>query len=155
MYNRRRFITALGAPALALPAALKMHEADAIVSWCRSDPLFQVDDNLVDVTVASDIAMLIQASGPVRLVLTVPSTSSVTLLFADRGFGYGYDISYETSPSFGKSSKGPRISAAVYAPATRDVLPVRVYYSTLTLDNKLLFRSTTVDGESNAWITAS
>lgn len=147
MYNRRRIITMLGASALVLPAALKVREAGAAVTWCRSDPVFLVDNKLVDVRVASALAMLQQASGPVQLVLTVPEGSMARTLYQDGGFGYGYDISFATSPTFVRSSQDPQVHAAVFAPAAGVPLPVRVSYTAR-------MKPITVDGWSNSWITA-
>ena len=152
--TRRQVLPLLGAAALAFPAALRAREAAAILTWCRTDPLFLVDDKLVDVTLASEAAMLAQATGPVRLVLTVPVGSTVTTLFVDAGFGHGYDIAFATAEDLKRTATGPQVRAAVLAPAAAPDLPVRVYYTTLTKIGRVLFRSTAVDGWSNAWIYA-
>src|SRR5438132_8832920 len=70
------------------------HGAFAARGWCQSDPVIMVDGQLADVFVSSDLAMLLSATGPIQLVIEIPTGSTGSLVLSDLGFGRGYKVSF-------------------------------------------------------------
>ncbi len=141
---------AAGSAAVLAPALLGRPEsASAARVWCRADPLFQVGNKLVDVTIGTYDDMFAMATGPVQIVLTTPPGVAVRLVYADNGFGFGYAISYATDAALVGGLANPQVHVQVTAPAT-EALPVSVYYSTLTaVTQRLEFASTEYVGVAN------
>ena len=101
-------------------------DADAARVWCRTDPVFMIDGQVVDVWVASDVAMKTAAVGPTIIVMTVPPGMAAQCIAKDRGFGYGYSISIVPSGMLEKTATSTPITVSVTVPSKDDSLPVRV-----------------------------
>jgi hypothetical protein len=134
-------IAGLALLVLALPAA-------AARTWCRTDPLFSVDGKLYRVEVASYPEISASATGPIRVVLSVPSGSDARVLEADNGFGDGYAVSIE----YVAGLKARKIGVAVFVPARDGGLPVRV--DVTALDANRDSSPATAIGNVNAWVVA-
>lgn len=148
-------LLAAGSAAALVPAlALRPDRASAAVSWCRTDPLFQVGTKQVDVTIGTYDTMFTDAVAPVQIILWTPLNVPVNLLWSDDGFGFGYDITYAVDPTLKGGKDNPQVRVQVMAPATTSI-PVSVYYSTMTGDKKLEFRSSEHAGASNQFIVVS
>jgi hypothetical protein len=142
-----------GALIVALVASLVfgVSGASAGRTWCSKDPLFQVGDDVVDVTIASYTDMLNAATGRVKIVLTVPDGVSAQPHHRDGGFGYGYDITYQTSKKLVNSATAMQITVAVYAPASDGTLPVRIDVRSTSGPKQIYQASAT--GAVNSWVS--
>src|SRR5690348_16522067 len=117
--TRRDAARLLALSALALPAGLRVGTAGASIRWCRSDPGLRVGDLEFHVNLASDQAMLGEASGPVKLIVHVPSAyeAETELLDLDDGFGFSYELTVRASDALDDQGAGIDIVVEVYAPA--------------------------------------
>lgn len=122
--SRRNVLRSLALAGAAL--AVGRGDADAARVWCRTDPVFKIDGQVVDVWVASDVAMKTAATGPTRIVMTVPSGTIAQCIAKDLGFGYGYSISIVSSSLLKKTATSTPITVAVTVPSRDGSLPVRV-----------------------------
>jgi len=101
---------------LAMPAA-------AGVSWCRADPIVELNGTEVQiwVAVASEYEHLV--SGPIQVAVFVPNKVSKEITFLDTGFnGYGEEVSFKHRGKVGDDGSFP--------------VEIRVR---VPLDNKLLY----------------
>jgi hypothetical protein len=113
-------------PALALAAivfALTVGGAGASLSWCRSDPIVEVGGRRAHVYVASPVDVMSAASGPTRVVITVPAGVSTQFIEADNGFGYGWSVSFAESDQLRVATQGIEVRVSTYVPA-RATMPV-------------------------------
>jgi hypothetical protein len=132
----------------ALLFTLTVPGASATVGWCRSDPVVMIDGKVAHVWVSSTNAMRDAATGPIRVVITVPVGVSTRLLATDRGFGYGYEVTFQESEQLG-TKNGPRVQVDVYAPATDSSLPVVVDFIPRNSD----LAPASASGTANAWVS--
>jgi hypothetical protein len=109
-----------------VPALRLADDASAGRTWCRTDPVFKIDGQVVDVWVASDVAMKTAATGPTKIALTVPVGCSASVIAKDLGFGYGYAISIATSSTLQKTATSTPVVVAVTVPSKDGSLPVVV-----------------------------
>ncbi|MEA2515545.1 MAG: hypothetical protein QOJ59_5034 [Thermomicrobiales bacterium] len=124
-------------------------------SWCRVDPVVKIDGQLADIFVASDVKMLLSATGPVKIRISMPKGSRGSVILADLGFGKGYDISFvETSKLVRKNGRTPLI-IDVYAPARDSSLPVTVTFAPRTLGSSLsdILFGMSASGYANKWVS--
>lgn len=117
--------------------------------WCSSDPIFMIDGQQVSVWVSSYGEMTSSATGPVKVILTVPSDVEARLLATDRGFGYGYDVEIVYSGNLVATSASLPTQVEVFAPATNNDLPVKV---DLVARGKGRVVSGTAQGMVNEWV---
>jgi hypothetical protein len=137
--------------ALAILATLVTGSTvEAGKGWCRVDPIFIIDGQITDVFVGSDLSALLSTTGPITMILTVSPDTQAVKLISDLGFGRGYDISIETSEALVKTETHTPVQIEVYVPATRDSLPISVYFSPRLLG---ILSPVSVDGHANSWIT--
>lgn len=123
---RRRTVPKLLTIALAVCAALMLvTSASAGRAWCRADPVLVINGDVVDIQVASSLAMYQSATGPIEMVITVPNGTNANVLLSDFGFGYGYDIKIIKVKSL--KSKKALAEVLVRAPAADSSLPVTVH----------------------------
>jgi hypothetical protein len=129
--------------------------ADAARGWCLADPLIMVDGHLADVFVSSDPAMLLKASGPIEMVITIPTGSKGVVILTDLGFLKGYKISFKHSSSLKKTRSHTQVQVSVYAPNKGAKLPVKVTFAPRTLKSglKAILFGQSVSGYSNSWVT--
>lgn len=151
-----RYVRAFPLALLAL--LLLATPASAGRTWCRADPDFTINGRLVHVYVSSDAAMYAAATGPVQVVLTVPSSVSVQLISADAGFGKGYTITIERSAKLKATTSTIQIQASVKAPATDSSLPVRVeieWVKTNNVGTSIATKTRIFYGVANQWVVAT
>src|SRR5215217_9508544 len=127
-FSRRTFAALAGAG---------INAASAGRSWCRTDPVVMIDGQLADVFVASDIAMLLKATGPVRIRIYIPQGSRGWVALTDLGFGKGYDISFVETADLVRDGRHTPVIVEVYAPSRDSSLPVTVTFAPRTLDSSL------------------
>ena len=140
---------------LILSVSIAAPHAEAARGWCLADPLIMVDGQLADVFVSSQVAMLLTASGPIQMVITIPKGSKGVVILTDLGFLRGYKITWAYSDKLVKTKKHTPVSVSVYAPNKGKTLPVTVTFAPRTLSSgliKILF-GTSVTGTSNSWVT--
>jgi hypothetical protein len=137
-------ISATGAP-----------EASAARGWCRFDPVIMVDGQLADVFVGSTLEMLLTATGPVKIEVTIPTGSTGFVVLTDLGFLKGYSIVFKQSSSLVRTSRHTQVQVRVYAPAKSSTLPVTVTFAPRSLSSSLLdiLIGTSVDGHANEWVS--
>jgi hypothetical protein len=112
---------------LALAAALTARGASASKQWCRVDPVVRIDGEVADIVLSSYEEMEEAATGPARVVVTVPRGIEVEQLSEDEGFGgHGYDVRFERFEDLKDTGGALRLRVAVYAPATDGSVPVRL-----------------------------
>jgi hypothetical protein len=148
----RVLITAL--TALVFTGGLAISDANAARGWCRVDPVIMVDGQLADVFVGSSASMLLQATGPIKMVITIPNGSNGIVVLTDLGFLRGYNIEFKHSSKLTKTKRHTQIQISVYAPATTSLLPVTVTFAPRSLESSLkeILFGTSVTGTSNQWI---
>ena len=141
-------------PALALAAMLLAPPAPGIAGdgWCAEDPVVKIDGKVVDVRVVSRDEADTLATGPTRLVVTVPVGISTQLLATDRGFaGLGYVVSFAWSLELEATADSLPVTFAVYVPTADGTLPVRL--DVRPRSSPLAPGS--AEGSANTWITVA
>jgi hypothetical protein len=154
MSRYSRFIGTLLA-VLILSVTVGATRADAARGWCMVDPLIMVDGQMADVFVSSDPAMLLKASGPIDMVITIPTGSKGVVILTDLGFLKGYKISFKHSSALTKTKSHTQVRVSVYAPNKGARLPVKVTFAPRTLNSgptAILFGKS-ASGYSNSWVT--
>ena len=136
---------------LALAAALTARGASASKQWCRVDPVVRIDGEVADIVLSSYEEMEEAATGPARVVVTVPRGIEVEQLSEDEGFGgHGYDVSFEKFDDLKGTEDALRVAVRVYAPATDGSLPVRVDFEPRRKGGRLGAGS--AEGTANGWV---
>jgi hypothetical protein len=152
--TRRSALRMLGLAALALPAALRPHAADAIHGWCQNDPIVQIDGQTADIYLSSYLEMLELATGPTQIVVTVPPGIPTRLVATDPGFAhFGYDVRFEESNKLTNNERVVEVQIKVYAPALdapEGPLPLKVDF-TPRGNGRLVPGS--AEGRANKWVT--
>ena len=149
----RRLITVV----LAVGAVIALvASASAGRAWCRADPVFTIDGDVVDIQVASSLEMYGAATGPIQMVVTVQEGADAEMHLSDFGFGYGYDIQIIEDASM---DAGDNPVVAVFAPASDSSLPVTVHGARVGDILSGLFGSSVdllwvgdASGQANEWI---
>lgn len=117
---------------IAIPLALDVQSVSAYRGWCRADPQFLIDGSLVLVVVEAQAGDLPTArslsTGPIEIVLTVPTGVPARLLASGNGFGYGYEVSIERSHDVEATAEHIPVGVAAYVPMTDSDVPVRVSF---------------------------
>ena len=133
---------------LALLLALTAPSADAIVGWCKGDPVVDIGGQRAHVWVSGVEGIQESVTGPTRVKISVPKGVDHELIMTDEGFGRGYDVRFVEDDDQRVTPRGIQIRVEVYVPAEDDI-PVRVE---LTDRNDALLDQTT--GATNQWLTA-
>ena len=149
----RLLMTAL--TALVFAGGVAVSETDAARGWCQADPVIMVDGQLADVFVGSSATMLLKATGPIKMVITIPSGSTGFVVLTDLGFLHGYDITFKHSSNLTKTKRHTQVKVSVYAPATTSSLPVTVTFAPRSLNSSLkeILFGTNVTGSANQWVS--
>lgn len=149
--SRRRFgrLAAGAFLAAAAPTLLAARPAAASRSWCQVDPVLKIDGQVVDIRVASTVAMLDAATGPIAVEVVAPRGTTVELLATDNGFGYGYVVDTATSRRLKATPGSTPVAVAVRCPATSGALPVRVELTPRGPGN---VAAGSAEGTANAWV---
>ena len=122
--------------------------ADALVGWCRKDPVVDIGGKRTHIWVASYEEINTAATGPTDVRITVPRGVSTELIRTDDGFGgHGETVSFHQSNDLRVTDRGIQIVVDVYVPAT-STLPIRVEVT--DRDDNLIERAT---GPTNQWVT--
>jgi hypothetical protein len=129
--------------------------ADAARGWCQADPVIMIDGQLADVFVGSSPEMLLKATGPIRMEITIPTGSKGSVVLTDLGFLRGYDIVFKHSSALTKTRTHTQVKIRVYAPATTSSLPVTVTFAPRSLNSSLtqVLLGTSTTGTSNQWVS--
>ena len=92
------------------------------------------------------------ATGPIQLIVEVPSgmEGKTEVLETDAGFGYGYNLQVVANPELKDSSAGLDILVQALAPASDGSLPVHLAVVRVTSGKK----SKVAKGYANEWIPA-
>jgi hypothetical protein len=96
LFSSRRYLSAtiLGLVALFVFAV----PAGAGVSWCRADPIVELNGKRVQIWVAVPEQYVDKVTGPIDVQINVPSSVSRELIFTDAGFnGYGEKVTFTTN----------------------------------------------------------
>jgi hypothetical protein len=138
-----------------LLSAVSAQSASAARGWCKVDPVIVVDGQLADVYIGSTISMLLQATGPINLEITIPNGSTGSVILNDLGFLHGYNVVFKHSSALTRTAQHTQIRVRVYAPASSSDLPVTVTIAPRTLTSSLLqiLVGTSADGYANSWVT--
>lgn len=151
-----RFLVAITA-SLILLGAVNAQGASAARGWCRVDPIIVVDGQLADVYIGSSLTMLLQATGPISLEITIPNSSTGYVILNDLGFLHGYNVVFKHSSALTRTRTHTQIQARVYAPASSSDLPVTVTIAPRSLSSSLMeiLLGTSADGHANSWVTVT
>ncbi len=125
-------------------------QARAGKGWCRVDPVISIDGQLADDSIGSDLSVLTSTTGPITIVITVPTDTETAHIISDAGFGRGYDLQFVTSSELVETEQGVPVHIDVYVPATKDSLPISVYFAPHLLK---LLTPHSADGQANQWIS--
>jgi hypothetical protein len=72
--------------------------ASAGVTWCRSDPIVELNGKRVQIWVAVPEQYASQVSGPIQIEINAPAVVNRQLLLTDAGFnGQGESVSFTTN----------------------------------------------------------
>ena len=97
--TRRRLLQLATGAALAAAPALRPVAALAGRQWCRTDPVVQIHGHTAHIYVDAWLKNIKQAkrlaTGPTKIVVTVPRNVRVRHVASDKGFGFGYDFVFE------------------------------------------------------------
>lgn len=141
---------------LGLAVSARPSSTEAARGWCLADPVIMVDGQLADVFVSSQLAMLTSATGPIKMVITIPTGSKGSVILTDAGFLRGYEISFKQSSALKKTKTHTPVQIAVYAPSSK-ALPVTVQFAPRNLSRGLVavLFGMSASGSSNAWVRLS
>ena len=136
-----------------LGAAFRLNQTEAARGWCLADPIVLIDGQLSDIFVQSDLAMLTTATGPLKMLITLPTNSTGSVVLTDVGYLRGYDITFKHSASLKKTKRHTQVQVSVYAPSSRD-LPVTVNFAPRNLSRGViaLLVAEYESGSSNSWV---
>ena len=139
------------APLLGLLGLLVLTpDAGARPTWCKRDPVVQIGGQTADVLVSSYEAMNGAATGPVAIVVTVPTGVAAVLRATDAGFGgWGYDVRFAESDALRNTSRSLQVRVEVYAPATDALLPVKVQFTPRGTGR---LSGGSASGTANSWV---
>jgi hypothetical protein len=106
--------------------------AGAFRGWCRADPQFQIGGDLVLVTIDAQVRDMRAArrlsTGPIRIVLTVPTGTRAKYLASNDGFGQGYDVVIEHSHELNVTGERIPVQVAVYVPLSDSAVAIRTSF---------------------------
>jgi hypothetical protein len=109
-----------------------------------------IDGTIADVFVGSTPFALPETTGPIQIVVTVPSGTTTAHLISDLGFGHGYDLCFVEWPDLVGSDNGLPVLVDVFVPATDDSLRVSVNVAARLLG--FLWPAGS-DGTANTWVS--
>jgi hypothetical protein len=130
--------------------ALEVHPAHAVVTWCRTDPVVVLEDQIADIFVSGPIDAPLLVTGPNQVVVTVPPGVQAALLVADAGFGRGTDVAFEEANWLRRRPDRIEIQVDVFVPATDDAMPVRVEFAPRIVG---VLSPASAEGTANAWVS--
>ncbi len=142
----RRAVPLLGLVVFVLAAS----GAGATYEWCKTDPIVRIDGQIADIVLLSHRQMHSAATGPARLVVTVPTGVAAELVATDRGFGgHGYDVRFAESADLRNAAGTLQVRVEAYAPASDDALPLRVKFAPRGTGR---LSPGSAEGTANAWV---
>jgi hypothetical protein len=148
--SRRRVLrTAAALVTMAVAAAADSQVARASRGWCRSDPLILIEGVVVDIFCTAPPAVLLQASGPTEIVVSLPVGVKPTLVLAGVGFGRGENVRFEETERLQRSDTAIPLEVAVYVPA-RKSLAIGVEFARNLVG---ILEPVRAEGATNQWIT--
>ncbi len=154
--NRRSFLTRTGVAAAGTIAAVGFAQnASAARRWCNMDPVVLIDGKLADIFLASDIKLMLTATGPSVIKIGLPSGSKGSVILSDLGFGLkGYDISFHTDSSLESTRNHTQVAISAYVPSSESGLPLKVTFAPRTLRSglKQILFGTSSEGLVNEWV---
>ena len=147
LYRRLASTFVLVAVLLALVGA----PAGASIRICRADPVVLIDGQIADILLSSYAGMKDAASGPAKVVVTVPSGVRAELVATDLGFGgHGYEVRFAHSDRLRVTEHRLEVRVEVYAPASDGSLPVWVEFTPRGVGN---LSAGSAEGRANDWVT--
>lgn len=152
LQTRRSFLRLAGAAGLVVAGGLVLPDAaSAGITWCRTDPVLNVDGVRFRIWVSSTEAMYNKRTSAISVRVACQQVNSVRLetVPGDNGFGLGYGLSSSTSVSSGGGARSVQI--AVRAPSSDSSLPVLVELEPLSSG----YSWQSVQGTSNQWLNLS
>lgn len=152
--TRRDVLQTLGLAAVALPAVLlSPGGVGATRGWCKADPIVELGGQIADISLSSYEEMLDLATGPAKIVVTVPSGVSTRLVSTDAGFGgHGYHVRFRKSRELANTNQVLEVRIRVHAPALDEPegpLPLKVTFTPLDYDRLIAGEA---QGRANTWI---
>lgn len=117
--------------------------------WCRTDPLILIDGELADIFCTAPLEMLLLATGPTEIVVTVPKGVKLHLVLGGIGFGRGEKVRFKTSKKLKKKNGKIDVEVKAFMPAKKD-MPVGLEFAPRLLG---ILNPDTAEGVSNSWVT--
>jgi hypothetical protein len=154
--SRRKFASLIAAGTVgAVTAGAGIEAASAGRAWCRFDPIVMIDGQLADVFIGSTLTMLLSATGPINLNISIPQESKGSVVLMDLGFGRGYNINFIKTSNLTKTNRETPVIIDVYAPAKDSSLPVSVTFAPRSLGSSLtdILFGMSAEGNANEWMT--
>jgi hypothetical protein len=150
-FSRRTFAVMVAAGA----AGAGIESASAGRAWCRFDPVVMIDGQLADVFIGSTLMMLLNATGPIKINISIPNDSKGSVVLVDLGFGRGYDIKFIKTSNLTKTRSQTPVIIEVYAPAKDSSLPVSATFAPRSLGSSLtdILFGMSAEGNANEWVT--
>ncbi len=148
-HSRRSFVKLLAGGLLggALTVA-PVRRALAGLAWCRTDPVVRIDGRRLDIGVEAQETMLDNRTGPIKVRVQIPENSTFAVVYADNGFGLGYDIDPVRLAGLEREPGRTQYRVRVYCPSSASEL-VHIYTDPLDSNHGSAFNT----GLANDWIT--
>ena len=137
---------------LAVLFLINAQSAGAIITWCKSDPIVEIDGKRMHVYVSGPTDLLAEVTGPTMVEIQVPTGVPVSLVSTDPGFGYGWDVRFAESDKLRVTERGIEVRVSTYVPAnvTVKVLTEVADGSDVVLSN--VMGLTTTWNTAKAWL---
>lgn len=142
----------LGLAAIALPTAMRPVGAVATHGWCQTDPIVEIAGQTVDISLSSYEEMLELATGPAKIIVTVPAGVRTRLVSTDPGFGHGYRMQFKRSRRLANTKQMLEVRIQVNTPARKAPeghLPLRVSFTPLDAGRLV---AGAAEGWANKWV---
>ncbi len=96
-YRFHRFRIPMVIATLAILLVATTMQAGAGVSWCRADPIVEIEGNRVQILVGVPAEYTHMVNGPIHTDLKIPSGLAKRVIFTDEGFnGHGERVTWGT-----------------------------------------------------------
>jgi hypothetical protein len=93
---------------------------DAGRHWCRSDPTFSIAGTITSVHVAVYQDWQVHVTGPIAVLLSVPSGTAVEVMYVDGGFNnFGEAITIVSDPRLKVTRQGIQVRFQVAVPSAK------------------------------------
>lgn len=124
--------------------------AEALRTWCRSDPIVAIDGTLVDIFIDGPLEAPLLVTGRTEVVIRVPPGVRTRFVASDLGFGRLEHVRFAESEDLRVTRRGIQVEVRVFVPARDEAMPIRVEFAPRIVG---ILNPDRVRGTANEWIT--